>query len=33
MLRLQSFRSARATLQGIERLHMLRKGRMVTVDG
>ncbi len=29
----QSFRSARVTLQGIELMHMIKKGQMITVDG
>lgn len=28
-----SFRSAGATLAGIEMMHMIKKGQMVTVDG
>ncbi|MCP5134147.1 MAG: IS6 family transposase [Gammaproteobacteria bacterium] len=33
MLGFQSFRSARVTLQGIELMHMIKKGQMITVDG
>jgi len=33
MLGFQSFRSAQVTLQGIELMHMIRKGQMITVDG
>ena len=33
MLGFHSFRSARVTLQGIERMHMIKKGQMITVDG
>jgi len=32
MLGFQSFRSARVTLQGIELMHMIKKGQMLTVD-
>ncbi len=32
MLGFQSFRSARVTLHGIELLHMIKKGQMITVD-
>ena len=33
MLGFKSFRSARVTLQGIELLHMIKKGQMVSCDG
>ena len=33
MLGFQSFHSARVTLQGIELMHMIKKGQMITVDG
>jgi transposase-like protein len=33
MLGLQSFRSARVTLQGIERVHMIKKGQMIVAEG
>lgn len=33
MLGFQSFRSARVTLQGIELMHMIKKGQMITVEG
>ena len=33
MLGFQSFRSARVTLQGIELMHMIKKGQMITVTG
>ena len=33
MLGFQSFGSARVTLQGIELMHMIKKGQMITVEG
>ncbi len=33
MLGFQSFRSARVTLQGIELVHMIKKGQMILVTG
>jgi len=33
MLGFQSFHSARTTLQGIELMHMIKKGQMVVVGG
>lgn len=33
MLGFKSFRSARITLAGIELLHMIKRGQMITVDG
>jgi transposase-like protein len=33
MLGLKSFRTARITLQGIELMHMIKKGQMVSVYG
>ena len=33
MLGFKIFHSARITLQGIELLHMIKKGQMITVDG
>ncbi|HPE73139.1 MAG TPA: IS6 family transposase [Candidatus Competibacter sp.] len=33
MLGFKTFHSARITLQGIELLHMIKKGQMITVDG
>ncbi len=33
MLGFQSFRSARITVQGVELMHMIKKGQMITVDG
>ena len=33
MLGFQSFRSARVTLSGIELMHMIKKGQMITVNG
>ncbi|NTV42831.1 MAG: DDE-type integrase/transposase/recombinase, partial [Syntrophobacteraceae bacterium] len=33
MLGFKSFRSARTTLQGIELMHMIKKGQMVAGDG
>lgn len=33
MLGFHSFRSARVTLQGIELMHMIKKGQMITVNG
>ncbi len=33
MLGFKSFRSARITLQGVELMHMVKKGQMITVDG
>jgi len=33
MLGFHSFRSARVTLQGIELMHRIKKGQMITVDG
>ena len=33
MLGFKSFRSARTTLQGIELMHMIKKGQMITVEG
>ncbi len=33
MLGFKSFRSARITLQGIELMHMIKKGQMITVEG
>jgi putative transposase len=33
MLGFKTFRSARTTLQGIELMHMIKKGQMITVDG
>ncbi|MCB1769502.1 MAG: DDE-type integrase/transposase/recombinase [Candidatus Competibacteraceae bacterium] len=33
LLGFHSFRSARMTLQGIELLHRIKKGQMITVDG
>lgn len=33
MLGFKSFRSAQVTLQGIELVHMIKKGQMLTVNG
>jgi transposase-like protein len=33
MLRFNAFRSARITLQGIELIHMIKKGQRVSADG
>jgi len=33
MLGFQSFRSARITLQGVELMHMIKKGQMIMIDG
>ena len=33
MLGFQSFRSARVTLQGIELMHMIKKGQMIMAEG
>ena len=33
MLGFHTFRSARVTLQGIELMHMIKKGQMITVTG
>jgi putative transposase len=33
MLGFKSFRSARITLQGVELMHMIKKGQMITVEG
>jgi hypothetical protein len=33
MLGLKTFHSARRTLRGIELMHMIKKGQMVTSDG
>jgi hypothetical protein len=33
MLGFNTFRSARITLLGIELMHMIKKGQMVSVDG
>ena len=33
MLGFHSFRSARVTLQGIERMHMIKKGQMIMAEG
>ena len=33
MLGFQSFRTARITLQGVELMHMIKKGQMIMIDG